>query len=147
MRPKFTFITACLALCFIAISSAYADDKKSVDLSALKSIGYAATGETKRCISNMRIRKTEIIDNSTIIFHMSGGKTYANIMDRQCYSMRKNNPIKYRIRGGTLCNVDVVEVGTPYFPGPICSLGDFYQIEKINTDTPEAALDLIDPKN
>ncbi len=135
MLLKFNFIIAAIAFSFVALSDVRAEEE--VDLSVLKSIGYEATGVSRRCISHTRIRRTEVIDDYTILFHMTGRKTYANIMKRQCRLLGYERSIKYEVRGGTLCNVDTIEVLTPTFSGPWCRLGDFYEIEKIKTEDPK----------
>lgn len=132
MLSKFTFFVATLAFSFLPFASANADDE--VDLSVLQSMGYEATGVSKRCVSHSRIRRTEIIDNTTILFHMTGRKSYANILPRKCNGLNKRRGIKYQVRGGTLCNVDIVEVLTTSNSGARCGLGDFYEIEKIEVD-------------
>ena len=135
MLSKFNFIIAATAFSFVALSDVRAEEE--VDLSVLQSIGYEATGVSKRCISHTRIRRTEVVDNYTILFHMVGRKTYANIMERECRGLAFQSAIKYVVRGGTLCNIDSIEVLTSSFGGPICGLGDFHEIEKIKVEDPE----------
>jgi len=134
MLSKLNFFIAVIAFSFVSFSNVSAEE---VDLSVLDSIGSEATGVSKRCVSHTRIRRTEVIDDYTILFHMTGGKSYANIMERQCFRMGSERAIKYEVRGGTLCNVDTIEVFTPGFPGPKCSLGDFYEIEKVEVKNTE----------
>ena len=143
MLLKFTFVVAILFFSFMPFASASAEEE--VDLTVLKSIGYEVTGVTKRCILHTRIRRTQVIDDFTIVFHMTGRKTYANIMERKCPGLYRERAIKYQVRGGTLCNVDMIEVMTPSFSGNTCNLGDFYEIEKIEVENPENVSNKEDP--
>ena len=105
------------------------------DLSVLNAKGYQATGESKRCVGYSRIRRTEVLDDNTILFHMAGRKTYANILKYECPSLGFQRAIKYTVRGGTLCNIDYVEVITSSNSGPTCRLGSFYEVVELDEES------------
>ena len=43
----------------------------------------ADDADTQNCIVNAQIRNTEIIDNETIVFYMTGGRIYVNHLPRR----------------------------------------------------------------
>ena len=45
-----------------------------------------AEAQTKRCISMTRISSSEVIDDQTIAFHMTGRDVYLNRLPRRCPS-------------------------------------------------------------
>lgn len=88
-----------------------------------------------RCLHLYRIKRIEIVDKETILFHMLGGETYINRLKHPCPGLSRNKPIMYRTSLNKLCDLDIITVleqgGFGFLPGASCGLGGFEQLEKI----------------
>lgn len=95
-----------------------------------------AVGEPINCVSLNQIRSTKVIDNSTIDFKMTGGKTYRNSLPNSCPGLKAEDRFSYRTSLSQLCNVDIVRVlhdyGGRLTEGAGCGLGKFQPVEKIS---------------
>lgn len=94
------------------------------------------TGERPvRCLHLNRIKRIEILDKETIVFHMLGKKRYVNRLKHPCPGLRRNKPIMYRTSQNMLCDLDIITVlenaGFGFLPGASCGLGSFEQVEEI----------------
>lgn len=98
-----------------------------------------AIGAPKNCVSTYAIRSTNIIDNRTIDFKMSGGKTYRNTLAHSCPSLKFEDRFSYHTSTSQLCNVDIIRVlndfGGRLSEGAGCGLGKFQQIERVTPAT------------
>src|SRR5690606_16303801 len=57
------------------------------------------------CITASRIDRTEIIDDSTIIFHMRGREqAYVNALPRTCLNLAREGRFTYQRRTSQLCD-------------------------------------------
>lgn len=87
-------------------------------------------GETEDCVNTRRVRRTKVIDDSTIAFYMRNGDVYLNMLPRRCPQLASNNRFAYEARGGRLCNIDqiavLLRIGTRLEQGFSCRLGDFH---------------------
>ncbi len=96
---------------------------------------YQSAGEPVNCISTTRIRSTNIIDNQTIDFKMSGGKVYRNTLPYSCPGLASEDRFSYRTSINQLCSVDTIRVlqnfGGHLSEGPGCGLGKFQPVEKV----------------
>jgi hypothetical protein len=96
-----------------------------------------AVGEPKNCVSIPQIRSTKVIDNSTIDFRMTGGKTYRNSLPQSCPGLKFEDRFSYRTSLSQLCSVDIVRVlhnqGGQLSEGAGCGLGKFQLVEKVNS--------------
>lgn len=92
--------------------------------SELASSGLAAEPvEAPQCLTPERIRQTEIIDDDTILFHMSDGKTWRNTLQYHCPGLRLTGGFAYEVSGAQICgNLQTIHV---LRGGPICQLGAF----------------------
>ncbi|MEY3633978.1 MAG: hypothetical protein RLZZ61_388 [Pseudomonadota bacterium] len=94
-----------------------------------------AVGEPKNCVTISQIRSTKVIDSRNIDFHMSGGKTYRNILPQSCPGLKFEDRFSYRTSLNQLCSVDIVRVlhdqGGQLYEGAGCGLGKFQMVEKI----------------
>lgn len=89
-------------------------------------------GEPESCISLNRIRRTEVHDDRTIDFHMSGGETYRNTLPRDCNGLGFEESFSYRTSLSRLCSTDIITVvrtGGGATGGPSCGLGQFQPVE------------------
>jgi hypothetical protein len=84
------------------------------------------------CISANRIRRTEIIDDRTIVFHMGGGQVYVNELAIACPRLVREKRFSYDLRTNRLCSTDYITVleywGSTLREGPSCGLGQFHPI-------------------
>lgn len=94
---------------------------------------------SKRCLSLIRIRSIDILDNQHLIFETSGRKKYLNTLPHKCLGLDKHSTIMYRTALSKLCDLDMITVldtiGGGFMRGPSCGLGKF---EPIGDDQLEA---------
>ncbi|HHQ14282.1 MAG TPA: hypothetical protein ENK16_04595 [Chromatiales bacterium] len=97
--------------------------------------------EPESCVSVARIRRTRIVDDSTILFYMNGGEIFVNHLPRRCPGLRINDAFGYETSLSVLCNVEVIHVlrniGGDLVRGPTCGLGMF---EPVTADQADALL-------
>lgn len=88
--------------------------------------------EPERCIQAYRIDRTEVINDRTILFHMSGSRIYLNELTRECRRLERSKRFSYTLRTSQLCDVDFITViegfGSSLRQGVSCGLGMFYPI-------------------
>jgi hypothetical protein len=98
-------------------------------------VAMQAVGKPVDCVSTYQIRDTKIIDDRTIDFKMSGGKTLRNTLPYSCPSLKYEERFSYRLSTGQLCSVDVIRVLNSYGghlqEGAACGLGQFQPVEKV----------------
>jgi len=86
------------------------------------------------CISVRQIKKTDIIDDQNVVFHMNGGKIYRNHLPRKCFGLKNRESFSYKLHSARLCSIDSIKVidrfGGSLSSGPSCGLGKFYPISK-----------------
>jgi hypothetical protein len=86
----------------------------------------------RNCINVSRIRSTKVVDDSSILFYMSGKTVYHNILPRQCRGLSRENRFSYRISGNTLCQLDSIRIlydsGFGLEEGLSCGLGYFHEV-------------------
>ena len=105
------------------IAPAAADDKLDENLEAMSTVN---------CINTSRIRNTRIVDDSTILFYMSGGKAYINRLPRRCSGLRMAGGFGYETSTRQLCRVDTITVLRTGGGGmgAACGLGVFKPITR-----------------
>lgn len=95
-------------------------------------------GETERCVNMNRIDRTEVINDRTIVFYMSGGDIYVNRLPHRCPGLRSRQAFMYKNTTNTLCNVDTIRVldnfGGSLRPGVACGLGEFHPVSTGTVD-------------
>jgi hypothetical protein len=88
----------------------------------------------EHCVSLGRIDRTDIVDDSNILFYMKGGDIYLNRLPHRCPGLRWEKAFMYRTSLSQLCNVDIITVldnlGFGFSPGVSCGLGPFYPISE-----------------
>jgi len=60
------------------------------------------------CIPLPRVGSRDIIDNSTINFHMKDGRIYVMRLSFECPSLKFDDSFYYSVRGLRLCPTDVI---------------------------------------
>jgi hypothetical protein len=90
------------------------------------------------CLPVSLIRRTEVVDDQTIIFHMRGRKAYRNYLPRKCPGLARENRFGYDVRGSRLCSIDTVTVLEQYAGrlerGFTCQLGEFHPLSPDEID-------------
>lgn len=78
---------------------------------------------TPICLDPTFIDHTQIVDDSTILFHMRGGKIWKNTLASRCFGLKMQGGFAYEVQGGTICsNMQTIRVLNQ---GSICALGEF----------------------
>jgi hypothetical protein len=124
-RPA-ALLFAGLAL-FAAASPSAAEERPRPD-------PYVAKGKAVDCIPLRSIRSTQVRDDRTIDFIMSGRKIYRNSLPNSCPSLGFEKRFSYRTSLSQLCSVDIITVlyniGPGLQPGASCGLGPFQPMER-----------------
>lgn len=106
----------------------------------------AAMTEAKpeSCISLSRIRSSEVIDRSHMVFTMSNGSMYLNTLPYPCPGLSRNTPYLHRTSLNEICDLDIITVlnqgGGGYMPGASCGLGKFIPVSKEDVTVLKAQL-------
>ena len=70
--------------------------------------GQEETEQRSDCIPLSRVEGREIIDNSTIHFHMRNGIVYVMRLNFECPSLKFDDSFYYSVHGMRLCPTDVI---------------------------------------
>jgi hypothetical protein len=128
---------ALAAICAVASAG---ELEEAAEASAIDTL----LGESERCISTRQIDRTEVIDQQTIVFYLSGGRIYVNRLPHRCPGLRTRDGFMYKNATNRLCSIDTIRVldtiGGSLRPGVGCGLGEFHPV---SADTVEQ-LKLID---
>lgn len=88
----------------------------------------------EHCVSLMRIQRTDVLDDRSILFYMKGGQIYLNRLPHRCPGLRWERAFMYRTSLSKLCDLDIITVldnlGFGYSPGVSCGLGMFFPISE-----------------
>lgn len=87
----------------------------------------AAVSNAKKCIDLVRIDHTEVVDDSTILFHMKGGEIMQNKLPHRCFGLKFEDGFSYAVSLPQLCSTDIIKV---FRRGTACGLGQFTPYEK-----------------
>lgn len=93
-------------------------------------------GEPVNCVNIRNISSTNVVDDKTIDFIMSGRKTLRNTLPHRCPQLGFERAFTYSTSIAQLCNVDIITVivqGGGLGRGASCGLGIFIPI----TTTPK----------
>lgn len=87
----------------------------------------AARPETTDCIDLIRIDRSEVVDDQTILFHMKGGKVWKNTLPYKCPRLGFEKAFSHKTSINRLCSIDVITVldTSARMPGASCGLGKF----------------------
>ncbi len=117
-----------LALVSGGVAITYAKDRKPP-------VEMRAVGDAKNCVDTRSIMSTKIVDNMTIDFKMTRGKTLRNTLSYSCPGLKSEDRFSYRTTNGQLCNVDIIYVlrihGGDLQRGAGCGLGKFQPVEPV----------------
>ncbi len=124
------------AALMVAASGVGADEANKVSKFDKVMAKYERSGETKRCVSPARLKESQILDNTHILFRVSPKRAYLNKLPRECRALKFDDAISYTVRGGQLCANDTFRVlDMTLRPGASCSFGEFEKIEKKTADS------------
>lgn len=97
-----------------------------------------ADDNSKRCINIRSLKRTEVVNDLSILFYMPGKKIYHNILPRRCSGLARERRFSYEVRSGSLCRMDMIRVlydsGPGLRPGAACSLGMFHLVSQEDAD-------------
>lgn len=97
------------------------------------------------CVNLRMVRRTEVVDDRNILFHMRGGDIYHNILPRRCNGLAREDRFSYESRIGKLCRMDTISVlysdGLGMRAGQHCGLGSFHKIDKEAAEAFRESLD------
>ncbi len=80
------------------------------------------------CIDLARIRRTEVVDDNTILFYLRGGDVYVNELTYRCPGLGFEDGFSYTTSLTKLCsNKEIIRV---LDRGTACGLGTFTKIDK-----------------
>lgn len=120
---KHAWLSGCLMM--LLIVPGYAEDEDDELYEDVK---------PEQCLSVRRIKKTEILDDRTIFFYMSGNKIYRNHLPRKCFGLKRSDSFSYKLHTSRLCAIDSIKVvdriGGDIRSGASCGLGKFYPISE-----------------
>jgi hypothetical protein len=97
---------AVAAVATAGLATVYAREKNAAAMQAI--------GKPVDCVSTYQIRDTKVIDDRTIDFRMTGGKTLRNTLPYSCPSLKFEERFSYRLSTSQLCSVDVIRVLNNY---------------------------------
>ena len=90
----------------------------------------ASQASTKNvCLQTYLIDHTEVPDDSTILFHMKGGKIWKNSLPFPCSDLKFQGGFQYTTDIDEICSnlqtIRVIEQGGGPRLGAVCQLGEF----------------------
>ncbi len=85
--------------------------------------------ESQRCINSRTIRRTNVVDDSNIVFQMRGSKTYLNTLLKPCKGLSDERRFTYGSYTRSLCEFDQIRIlkdsSFGAYEGRACKLGRF----------------------
>ncbi|MCH8683891.1 DUF6491 family protein [Pedomonas mirosovicensis] len=128
-KPYLGFLLAVpLALVGGCAASAGNTGAQSANAPAAQTAAKQAGGpQTVDCIDLIRIDRTEVLDDQTILFHMKGGKIWRNRLPYKCPQLGFEKAFSHKTTISRLCSIDTITVlnTTARMPGATCGLGEF----------------------
>lgn len=98
---------------------------------------YRATGNIQNCVTRFLIDDIEILNDYTILFHMTNRKVFKNELPFRCFRLGIEKRFSYTLTSSLLCDDDIITV---FSTGPFtssCGLGEFEELEEIEqAETP-----------
>ena len=88
--------------------------------------GQSKPGESRHCLHIKNIKRIEIVDNQTILFHTYQKEIWKNTLPEPCPGLKFQGGIQYGTSIDKLCDLDTITVLNI---GPFCQLGEFEKVE------------------
>jgi hypothetical protein len=126
-------------LVFTVFAGAGVADEKDDDVAATDDEAAAESLDRTPidCVSVNRIRRTEVIDDQTVLFEMNGDVYLSNLLEQKCPGLDREKRFMHETYG-RLCDVDTITVleqwGTSFREGFTCRLGKFHPITEIEAE-------------
>ena len=102
--------------------------------------------DTVDCIQVRNIRRTDVLDDRNILFHMRGRTIYHNMLPRQCGGLAREERFSYQTSIGRLCRLDSIRVlyDDPFGlrEGNRCALGLFHKIDREDAEAIKEGVDM-----
>lgn len=113
----------------LAAGCAYAGQSTAASAGSSKAAQAASAAPRKTdCVDLIRIDRTEVLDDQTILFHMKGGQVWRNRLPYKCPQLGFEKAFTHRTSINRLCSIDTITVlhtGSPILEGATCGLGEF----------------------
>lgn len=101
-------------------------------------LGFAASAQEaaapQDCIDLMRLDRTDVVDDQTILFYMNNRDVLLNSLPGKCPGIRSEGRFMYRVTMNRLCSSDLITViyqaGFGLTEGPSCRLGKFEPVSQ-----------------
>jgi hypothetical protein len=118
------FVLACAQLASVGVP---AQEDGSVDILDDEADTFDRT--PRNCIALNLVRRTEVIDDRTILFHLRTGEVLRNSLPRDCPNLERDDRFEYQTRTRQLCRIDTITVLPLGFGiGATCRLGSFHPL-------------------
>jgi uncharacterized protein DUF6491 len=98
---------------------------------------YQLAGETKNCVSSIRIDRTSALDDRHILFEMRNNKVYLNRLRGRCSRLGYEDSFMYKTTTNQVCNGEIITVLHNGDAGASCSLGKFELLEEVEASEDE----------
>lgn len=92
----------CTGICLLGTAVWFSDPALAED--------EAFDREPVNCIPVNRIRRTEVVDDQSILFFLRGNRIYRAMMPDTCIGLEREQRFAYHIRSGQLCSTDTITV-------------------------------------
>ncbi len=92
---------------------------------------YRATGNFQNCVTRFLIDDIEVLNDFTILFHMTNRKVFKNELPYRCFRLGTEKRFAYTLTSSLLCDDNIITV---FSTGPFtssCALGEFEELEEI----------------
>lgn len=100
---------------------------------------WTPQGDPVNCITTSQIRSTNVIDDRTIHFVMTGrDRMFRNELPFACSGLGFSRAFKHNSRTSQLCRVDTITVIQAGRRGATCGLGQFQPMVPVPAATPLA---------
>ena len=118
---------ACGATAGTATSTNAGPQSSPATAAATDATTAAGKPQTVDCIDLIRIDRSEVVDDQTILFHMKGGKIWKNTLPYKCPRLGFEKAFSHKTSINRLCSIDTITVldTSARLPGATCGLGKF----------------------
>lgn len=87
------------------------------------------------CLSLRRIRRTEVVDDRTVLFYTRGNGIYENLLQANCPGLKRNRRFVYATDVSRICQSDSITVvrgvSSQINGGLSCQLGTYHPLSKL----------------
>lgn len=88
--------------------------------------------DSQRCLNARSIRRTEVIDDSHIVFEIQGRRLFLNVLPKSCTGLSREGRFSFEISTRSLCAHDKIRIlrgsRSAVREGRSCSLGRFQPV-------------------